>query len=811
MSVSSSILTKEDTILLPPTSADVAFPIVTTAAAMRQSELGRRGIADAIPAIVWMSRPEGGALWYNRAMRDYTNLPTETMGQLDWQRIVHPDDLESCMAARNRAIATESPWEFEYRLLRHDGQYRCHLARCVPIRDADGSIAYWLGTATDIDDLRLAQAERDAVHDRTQQILDGMSDSFVAVDANWRILHVNEATAQINSRPAASFVGEDFWQVWWAAVGTPSEIQVRHAMTAREAVHFEVHYVAPDLDVWGETDVYPSPDGGLNIFFQDISERKRSEMRTRRLFESNIVGVIQWNLETSRITDANDLFLDMVGYTREEMTAGLLDFRRMTPPEWTERNAIGVATIREKRATPPYEKEYFHKDGARIPILIGGALYEDSNCEGMSYVLDIRERKQSDMLLRQSEERYRLLTLATNQIVWITDAKGSSNQPVPLWGEFTGQSFEEYCNWGWMNAIHPDDRSHVQTIFAESLRTGDLCEVEYRLRRHDGTYRAMLVRAAPVRDANGIIVEWIGADQDIQQQKDLEAQRAEAAARNERIAETLQRSLLLMPIEDAFPGLLVATIYESAWEEARVGGDFCDVFALDEAHVALVVGDVSGKGLNAAARTVEVKFALRAFLREETDPARALARLNRHLCVSQRLEARQAADSGAADTLFAQFVALTLIAVDTQSGVALCASAGAEPPILVRALDGEAQEIAAQGMLLGAFEQAEYATTAVSLREDDLLVLATDGITEARDGSGSFFGVAGLTVAAQAANALPSLKASGEQIVAKALDYANGRQADDVCLLLARRREVHEIGKNDQANLPKVGNGTGSV
>jgi serine phosphatase RsbU (regulator of sigma subunit) len=126
---------------------------------------------------------------------------------------------------------------------------------------------------------------------------------------------------------------------------------------------------------------------------------------------------------------------------------------------------------------------------------------------------------------------------------------------------------------------------------------------------------------------------------DITERKAAEAALAAAAEKQQRIAETLQRSLLLTPPANAFPGIEISTRYEAAWEEAQIGGDFHDAFQVDGGKVALVVGDVTGKGLAAASYTAEIKFALRAYLRESDDPAAALQRLNHFLVGAQRLDA----------------------------------------------------------------------------------------------------------------------------------------------------------------------------
>ena len=145
------------------------------------------------------------------------------------------------------------------------------------------------------------------------------------------------------------------------------------------------------------------------VLAEDITGRKQaqaalaiSEARASRIFDANVVGVIHWNLDTGRITRANDLFLDTMGYTRQDLLEGQLNWQQMTPPEWRERNDVGVAEIRLRRRAAPYEKEYFRKDGSRVPIIIGGALFDDSSKEGFSLVLDISEQKRVENALHVS-------------------------------------------------------------------------------------------------------------------------------------------------------------------------------------------------------------------------------------------------------------------------------------------------------------------------------------------------------------------------------------------------------------------------
>lgn len=250
----------------------------------------------------------------------------------------------------------------------------------------------------------------------------------------------------------------------------------------------------------------------------------------------------------------------------------------------------------------------------------------------------------------------------------------------------------------------------------------------------------------------------------------LELRRRYAHEKN--IAETLQRSMLLRPKADQFPGLTVETIYEPAWSEAEVGGDFFDVFGLSEEHVAFIVGDVAGKGLKAAARTAEAKYALRVYLRETRSPAEAMMRLNTFLC--------ETSGGDNDDT----FVALTVVVV-ARDGTARAALAGSEAPILRRA-NGDIETISTMGMPVGVSPATAYEEKAFQLYTGDLLLILTDGITEARRGR-EFFGSEGAERVLREVGALPSLTTIGETTVDAARSFANGTLRDDVCLLLARR------------------------
>lgn len=265
------------------------------------------------------------------------------------------------------------------------------------------------------------------------------------------------------------------------------------------------------------------------------------------------------------------------------------------------------------------------------------------------------------------------------------------------------------------------------------------------------------------------------AQREIAQRAAAEGELARLLEREHHVTATLQRSLLRMPPDGAFPGLALASTYESASSDLDVGGDFLDAFLVAPGKVAIVVGDVSGKGLPAAASTGEAKYTLRALLREYRDPAVVLGRLNNHLLASFQSD-RDHQES---------FVALCLALVDTGTGHVLCSAAGMEPPLIVR-VNGDTVEMPVRGLPLGVEPDARYTAVAGVMGVGDLIVVVTDGITEARR-DGRLFGYDGLVEAARRERTSRSLGHIAQAILDEARIFAGGALRDDTAILVARR------------------------
>jgi PAS domain S-box-containing protein len=250
------------------------------------------------------------------------------------------------------------------------------------------------------------------------------------------------------------------------------------------------------------------------------------DKKIRRLVDANIVGIIIWEVE-GRIREANDEFLRMVGYDREDLTAGRLHRTTLTPPEWRDRDARTVAELRRIGTAQPFEKEYLRKDGSRVPVLIGGAMFEEGTSQGVGFVLDLTERKRAVEALRQSEERFRTLVHFSFDVYWETDVQH----------RFTHQEFAESLTdapepsselgktrWE-VPYLEPDAeawRKHREMLDAH------LPFRDFELARPvpDGSKRYVSVSGLPVFDETGRFVGYRGVGRHI-----TERRRAEEALR----------------------------------------------------------------------------------------------------------------------------------------------------------------------------------------------------------------------------------------------------------------------------------------
>ncbi|MBE8990414.1 PAS domain S-box protein [Nostoc sp. LEGE 12450] len=252
---------------------------------------------------------------------------------------------------------------------------------------------------------------------------------------------------------------------------------------------------------------------------------QNSEMRFSRLAQSNIIGVIVTDIKNGSIIEANDAFLKMVGYTREDLAANQIKWREITPPEYLLLSERSVEEVKTTGVCKPFEKEYICKDGTRVPVLLGSVLVQETEETVIGFVVDLSERKQAEQILREKEERLRLANerfqlaaSAVNCLIYDWNVEQDTVERTNGLTRILGYSLDiaEPTGKWWRELVHPEDLPRVQEESAIALANSDRYTAEYRIRKQDNQYVYVMDQGIVVqRDADGKPVRIVGSTTDI--------------------------------------------------------------------------------------------------------------------------------------------------------------------------------------------------------------------------------------------------------------------------------------------------------
>jgi PAS domain S-box-containing protein len=571
------------------------------------------------------------------------------------------------------------------------------------------------------------------------------------------------------------------------------------------------------------------------VMFSDVTEQRRGELALREgsrllggLRDANLLGVVV--ADETHVIEANDAYLDIIGYTREEFDSEGIDWRAITPPEWADSDEDALAQLRRIGVYQPYEKEYVHRDGHRVPILVGGAVTDWRPLRWAAFVVDLtaRQRAQDEragLLAREqaarveadgAQERLEFL-LRAGDLVAATRNRDDLLEKVT---QLVVPTLADYCvafapvaggKLAAAKLTHRDPdkgealkllREHpipamgpliVQKAYATGT-TQIAREFTARTPRWSDAEPGLINLADKVNPTSALAVPLVVAEQPLGvlllgrgHPRPLFAEtdvaivevlarrlaaglaNAETFARDHTVAETLQRALLPAALPK-IEGLDLAVHYLPASDGVHVGGDWYDAFPLSRGRVGLVIGDVAGHSIDSASIMGQIRSLLHGYAIDNAAPAEVLRRTN--AAVSQMLP---------------DAVATACYAVlDTATGNLRYASAG-HPPVLVTTGRGHAEYLEGPpGIMLGVSADATFAVGHRRLPPGTGLLLYTDGLIEHRH-----LDIADGLVALQTALERSSAKTAEELCdFVQATVIGSAPRADDVCILAARLPDV---------------------
>jgi PAS domain S-box-containing protein len=256
--------------------------------------------------------------------------------------------------------------------------------------------------------------------------------------------------------------------------------------------------------------------------YNDLQER---EARIRRLVDSNIIGIFIGD-SRGRIIEANDAFLEMLGYGHDDASSGRMRWTKLTPTEWAPADEDALAQLSGTGTCRPYEKEYYRKDGSRVPVLVGGAFFERKADEGVVFVIDMSDRKRAEQALRESETKFS--DYAATASDWLWEIGPDYKFTLLTENAFRSDPAHRIGTLCWDHALdletEPEKWRLVQAALdsREPFRDFAYCSV-------DGSGSPMYVKVSgkPVFDANGEFRGYRGTGTDVTALRTVETEARE--------------------------------------------------------------------------------------------------------------------------------------------------------------------------------------------------------------------------------------------------------------------------------------------
>lgn len=403
----------------------------------------------------------------------------------------------------------------------------------VPESDELGTIIAVQGAIQDISSLRDAQKRADEAEQNRRNIIESISDAFYALDKEWNFTYLNKQAEIEIEHSRDHLIGKNVWKIFPDAVGSAFQSQFQHAMNTGNTVKFSEFY--PPLNKWFEVTAYSIPTG-LAVYFRDITpERQRQQqlqlVETALARQNDIVIITTaGSIDTPdglKIVYVNDALERITGYSKEEVIGKTPRIFNGKDTDRGELRRIGNAL----RNNEPVRAELLNYTRSGEPfwldIDISPLIDEHGNCTHFLAVeQDITLRKQQESELLLNQERFRLISKATNDVIWDWDFMSKQL----WWNDAMYHVFGHVSSdlepgiESWTSRIHPDDFDRVYNSIHEVVDdpAQEHWSSEYRFIKGDGQYATVIDRGFVIREPSGKAVRMVGSMLDMTDRIELE-------------------------------------------------------------------------------------------------------------------------------------------------------------------------------------------------------------------------------------------------------------------------------------------------
>lgn len=406
------------------------------------------------------------------------------------------------------------------------------------MRDDAGRIVAVHGAFQDVSELVAARTKAEDLSRRLRDTLESISDGFVLLDHDWRFLFVNAQAERIVGRNREELLGKNNWEVFPEAVGTIVQHEYERALETGKPVRFRSFF--PPLSIWFEIDAEPTPEG-LAVYFRDVTQERAREEKLRLLEmavarQSDILMITEAEPidapDGPKIVHVNEAFVRRTGYCREEAIGATPHILQGPRTDRAELDRIRQAL--QKWHPVRAELINYTKTGEEYWIELDIVPIADENGWYTHWVAverDITDRKRAEEENLLYQERFQLVTQATNDVIWDWDLKTGRhwwNENLQVLFGYDVAKIEPGPE-SWENRLHPEDKDAVvASINALIAGSESFWSGEYRFRHADGHYLTVIDRSFVIRDAEGKATRMLGSLVDVSEQRELESRLRQA-------------------------------------------------------------------------------------------------------------------------------------------------------------------------------------------------------------------------------------------------------------------------------------------
>jgi hypothetical protein len=481
----------------------------------------------------------------------------------NWYDLIHPNDKQNTLDILEKASGGSSIYDAQYRIVRiSDGAMRWMRSFGQYQYDSDRHPRTLTGVTLDITEQKEAEERFRKTEERFRGTFENaaVGIAHVALDGTW--LMVNNRLCEIVGYDQRELLQHRFQDITHKDDLDADLKQVQQLIEGKIPTYsLEKRYINKRGDtVWVNLTVSMArdreqrPEYFISII-QDINERKRAEQalqqsneRFKLINKATQDAVWDWDLVTNELY-WNETVYTLFNYRPEEVAHTIDWWYQHVHSDDRERVVNGIHQAIDNGESSWWDEyQYECGDGSFKTVYDRGFILHNEDGKPLRMLgsmQDITERKQYLLSLKENEERFRTLANSISQLAWIANAEGWIYWYNQRWYDYTGTTLEEMQGWGWQKVHHPDYVDSVVTFAQKAWTEEEAFELTFPLRRKDGIYRWFLTQTYPVKNSQGHIVQWIGTNTDIHDQKTftekLEGLVAERTRELQRSNEDLQQ------------------------------------------------------------------------------------------------------------------------------------------------------------------------------------------------------------------------------------------------------------------------------